>query len=83
MIIALLAILAAFTWLLIETDFLRVRLVVGKIPDMVKPSIKLLMPGKLEPVFLLAAARFDHYSNFIVKDMPITQGINIICKMEA
>jgi hypothetical protein len=82
MIIALLAILAAFTWLLIETDFLRVRLVVGKIP-VKSESVKLLNPGKVEPVFLLAAARFDHYSNFIVKDMPITQGINIICKMEA
>jgi len=80
MIIALLLIVLSFAWLLKETDFLRVRLPYGK--NKVMPGIKLLIPGKIEPVLLLTAAKLDHYSNFIVKDMPVSQGVNIICKME-
>ena len=44
-------------------------------------SIILLNQGKIEPVLLLTAARLDHYSNFVNRDMPISQGVNIICRM--
>jgi hypothetical protein len=83
MIIASLSIIIALYWLLIETNYLTIRLVCGKIPNKDKAieSIKLLMPGKIEPTLLLTTARLDHYSNFIVKDMPISQGVNIICKV--
>jgi len=83
MIIALLVILAAFYWMMVETNYLRINLPIGKIPAAIPAAqtVKLLMPGKIEPVLLLTAARLDHYSNFIVKDMPISQGVNIICRM--
>ena len=69
MITAIIIISLAFLWLLIETDYMRVRLPAGKVADKVKPAIIPQVnykPSVFEPL-----------------DMPaFTGNINIICVRE-
>lgn len=61
----------AFLWLLKETDFMRVRLPVGKVAD----------SGKVKPV-IIPQVKFKP-SVFEPLDMPATTGnINIVCMRE-
>ena len=69
MIATLIIIALAFVWLLKETDYLRVRLPVGKADARVKPSI--IPQVEFKP------------SVFELLDMPPTTGnINIVCVRE-
>jgi len=71
MIIAIILIGLALAWLLYETDFMRVRLPVGKVAD----------SGKVKPAFIPQVNYKP--SVFELLDMPATTGnINIICVRE-
>jgi len=76
MILALIIIALAFVWLLIETDFMRVRLPVGK--------IDLTTPEPMTEVKSVIIPQFNHKpSIFEALDMPATTGnINIVCVRE-
>ena len=59
MFISICMMVLAFTWMLLETDYLRIRLPIGKIPDNVKrqswTELKQLaksLPDKLKPFWL-------------------------------
>ena len=77
MIPTLIITVLAFYWLLKETDWLRIRLPIGK------PTISktLLLPaGKVNPVLLLDTIHYKP-SQFVPLDIPDTTGsLNIICK---
>ena len=75
MLISLSLIAIAFIWLLLETDFLRIRLPMGAS----KPVIKSLPAPIIEPVLLLDTAH-DTPTEFETLEMPETSGeVNILC----
>ena len=77
MIPTLIIMALAFLWLGYETDWLRVRLLVGKPAS---KGILLLPAGKVDPVLLLDTVHYKP-SRFEPLDMPATTGeLNIVCK---
>lgn len=75
MIIGIILIVLALLWLLLETDFLRIRLPVGA--ENLDSDIKALMPGETP---LLLDTRHYHFGDFVIEDMPETSGkLQIIC----
>ncbi len=76
MIATLIIIAIAFYWLLRETDYLRVRLLVGKVNN----KTLLLTAGKDKPVLLLDTIHYKP-SQFTPLDIPeLTGELNIICE---
>ena len=77
MIPTLIIMALAFLWLGYETDWLRVRLLVGKPAS---KGILLLPAGKVETVLLLDTIHYKP-SQFEQLDIPETNGeLNIVCK---
>lgn len=77
MIPAIVTIAIAFFWLLIETDFMRVRLPIGKVAN----KTLLLPQGEVKPQPLLLDTFHTRPSEFTPLDMPeFTGTINIVCR---
>ena len=78
MIATIIILAVAFTWLGFETQWLSIRLPVGKQP--VNKTL-LLSQGEVKPQPLLLDTFHTKSSEFIPLDMPdFTGNINIVCK---